>query len=290
MIVLYSLERFSETIVVSDILIKVDSRNHVGWAFKGFALAKLGENKKALKCLNKATKLNPNDFQTLYEKTKLLIQMKKYKDALKSYKRLIELDHENADLWLKVGNLFFSLKGYWGALKCYDNAIILKMEEKVTHKKLGKYYVESDTTQLTAAEKVMMEYYFSLFGISHKMLSLDDVNDALKYIAQNKKIKEKKVQDWYTRGVVLYELGCYYEAINCFRRVIAKKHKHARGWLGLGMALLRNQNFEEGLSAINRAIKLDPSLRESQKEMLDAVMKLIEMYKRIYLARERKSE
>ena len=134
MIVLYSLERFSDTIIVSDILIKVYPRNSVGWAFKGFALAKLGENKKALKCLNKATKLNHNDFQTLYEKTKLLIKMKKYKDALKSYKRLIELDHENADLWLKVGNLFFSLKGYWGALKCYDNAIILKMEEKVSKK------------------------------------------------------------------------------------------------------------------------------------------------------------
>ncbi len=72
---------------------------------KAVALRKLGRNKDALKSLNDALNLDPDDKLMLLEKADVFYEIGRYKQAAKIYTRLLASNPNDASLWNKLGNV-----------------------------------------------------------------------------------------------------------------------------------------------------------------------------------------
>jgi len=309
LLVIFLQEEFNDALIISNLLIKEDPKNFIGWAFRGFCFSKLGKEEEALASLERAIKLNSTDFQVIYEKTKLLAKLNKHKKILRCYKRLLEIDPENTTLWVKYSNLLYRLKKHDDALKGYTSAIQIMIKEKKTGEHFYRYYVDPDTEQLSPKEQVLENYYYHLLLLgpfastsewlkneevkkytSGNIFALPGFEDALNYYSTNPKINSKDLHDWHTAGLILYHFKYYVAAANCFRKVVKMNLYSSIGWFYLGMALFMANQFEDGFYAIDRAIKLNPELKDKFKPIFEAIIKRIDVYKQIYLWRLRKKE
>ena len=283
------LERYDELLTIANSLIAVTPNDSVAWLLKGSSLTNLGRDKEAFECLNKVLKMKPYNFYVIYEAVKLLKKLGKHKDVIKGYELLTKLDPENVELWLEFGSFYFNVEKYNEALQCYDRAIRIKVEEKITFRSLARFKIASNTKQLSSTEKILESYYMNSMGLSYEMFSLPDSFKAMTYVAKHKKVSDRNLKDWYMRGVTLYELGCYYEAINCFLRVIDKKPRFVDAWVGLTMSLFMNQNFNKALKALTHTISLSSYEPAKYEHLFVAAITRIEVFNKIYEASKKRS-
>ena len=73
----------------------------------------------------------------------------------------------------------------------------------------------------------------------------------------------RDVPSLIVKGFMLYELGWYKEAIECFDKVLEIQPKFAMAWYSKGCALLMLGRYEEALECFNKALAMgdDPWIR-----------------------------
>jgi tetratricopeptide (TPR) repeat protein len=86
---------------------------------------------------------------------------------------------------------------------------------------------------------------------------------ALEYYDQALKVDQNFQPAVYNRALVLRDLGRIDEAIVELRKVVAADPKSVGGLYNLGVLLIAQGNAQEGTRLVNKAIELDPSLRNS---------------------------
>jgi len=86
-------------------------------------LSNSGEYKEAIKCYNKALKIDPKFSRAWYNKGSAFHDLEKYKEAIKCYDKAIEINPEYAAAWNNKGVALEKQEKYKEAIKCYDKAI-----------------------------------------------------------------------------------------------------------------------------------------------------------------------
>lgn len=102
------------------------------WYKKALALKKLGRYDSALRCLNKALSLDPDDDKILLEKADICYELGRHEQAVKLYRKLLDSTPENITLWNKIGNTLFRLGYQKESEICYDKALNLDENNRVT--------------------------------------------------------------------------------------------------------------------------------------------------------------
>ena len=69
---------------------------------------------------------------------------------------------------------------------------------------------------------------------------------------------QQTAEDWFNKGIVLYNQDKYDEAIKAFDEAIKLDPKYAYAWNGKGIALADQGKYDEAIEAYDEAIKLDP--------------------------------
>lgn len=95
------------------------------WLKKAVALKKLGSYNRALKSLNRALSLSPDDKRLILEKADIFYELKRYESASKHYRLLLELEPDNIMIWNKLGNALFRLGYQNESRSCYEKALSL---------------------------------------------------------------------------------------------------------------------------------------------------------------------
>ena len=67
---------------------------------------------------------------------------------------------------------------------------------------------------------------------------------------------------FYNRGIALYNLQRYHEALASYDRALALRGDYAEALLNRGMALQRLQQLDSALASFDRALALNPNLAE----------------------------
>lgn len=97
-------------------------------------------------------------------------------------------------------------------------------------------------------------------------LLLDTGNDpeaALPFYGQALKFDPKLAKAWYNRGVVLYELGRYEEAIADYKQAIAIQPDKFEAWHARGLALRKLGQYQEAIANYDHAIALQPDFHKA---------------------------
>ncbi|MDM7913323.1 MAG: tetratricopeptide repeat protein, partial [Methanotrichaceae archaeon] len=93
------------------------------WIDKGNALAELGNYEEAVKALDNATKLSPQDKHIWMSKGLILsAHLGRYNESIEAYERAIHIDPGDADAWFGKGATLNKTGRYEEAIKSLDRA------------------------------------------------------------------------------------------------------------------------------------------------------------------------
>ncbi len=70
---------------------------------------------------------------------------------------------------------------------------------------------------------------------------------------------QQTVENWFNKGLALYDQGKYDDAIKCFDETVKLDPNYADAWLGKAIALDDLGKYDEAILAYDEAISLDPN-------------------------------
>ncbi|MGA9154381.1 MAG: tetratricopeptide repeat protein [Candidatus Nitrosopolaris sp.] len=84
-------------------------------------------------------------------------------------------------------------------------------------------------------------------------------NDGKAWYDKTIEIDPKNTDAWNGKGVALYNLGRYYEAIKCYDKAIEIDPNDVSPWHHKGNALRNLGKHNEAIESYDRAVKIDPN-------------------------------
>jgi len=108
-----------------DKALDLNPQNEIAWLNKGNALTKMGELIDALRCYNAAIKVNPEYEVAWNNKGNALARLGHFNEALACYDRALAIDPEYRGAWVNKGYVLTKLGRYAEATTCADRALRL---------------------------------------------------------------------------------------------------------------------------------------------------------------------
>jgi len=119
-----------------------DKKDIDAWVGKGEALYHLGQDLRAIKCFEKALKLDANFEEAWYYQGLSLTELEDYDKALESFDKAIRLFHEFKQAWLASGITLNKKGEHKKALACVNKA--MKIDSKFLPSIIGQLIIEFD--------------------------------------------------------------------------------------------------------------------------------------------------
>ena len=164
---------------------------------------------------------------------------------------------------MNFGNVLFDIRRHKQAIEKYDHVL------EITESQPALYYQGICFLETDQEEKALENFELILKNSpddSHTLLQKAIVLYNQKRYSDSLKIFEKIEKDWIKnisylelRSLVLYELNQLDDAIEWVKKSLSIEPKFANGWYNLACYSAKQNLNSESLSALKRAIELDPS-------------------------------
>ena len=246
----------------------------------GEGLFQLGKWQEAAEIYRRAIELNPNFSWSYYNLGKALIELQEWQEAVAVYRRAVELNPDFPWSYYELGNALLKLQKNPEAVAAILNAVILEQKFPEIYHKLGDALGEIAASDLEAA----INYYRQIVKnpeaepLYFKLIeSLKDTPKLAleigKGLAKENKIKAaiifyniaKEIQP--DNAAIIRELEKVLEKKNNLEKDIAARRQqienkpNAASYYHLGIALSREQKWEEAAVAYRSAFEIKPDFR-----------------------------
>ena len=229
-----NLGKHDKAIKCLDKAIKINPKDYMAWSNKGAELGNLGKHDKAIKCYDKAIKINPNDDKVWYNKGLALRYLKKHDKEIKCYDKAIKINPNLEKAWFSKGVTLENLGKHDEAIKCFDKAIKINPNDAGTWSNKG-------------------------VGLGN----LGKHGKAIKCFDKAIKINPNDDKVWYNKGTALGNLGKHGKAIKCFDKAIKINPNDDKVWYNKGAALRNLKKYDEEIKCYDKAIKINPKDAEA---------------------------
>jgi predicted O-linked N-acetylglucosamine transferase (SPINDLY family) len=193
-----------------------------------------GRHNEAVEAYDYVLKLNPNDVETLINKSSAYNELKKYDHSLRIADEAIKIKPLIPEAWVNKGTALSNLNLFEESIKAYKEAC-----------RLNPLCLDAWLNQ------------------SLPLNSLGRYDDALIACDETIKLQTNSDKAYANRAVTLYELKRYGEAINDFDKAIALNSNFAEYYFGKGIALHHNYAYSEALTEFNKAISIQPNYADA---------------------------
>lgn len=244
--------------------IKINSTNP--WAYTNLSCAydDISNKDEALKNLNLAIQINPNEIDAIYNKVLILKKYGDLEDALLTVNNLIKIN-PNFDLaYYLLGEVFYELNSKEQAIDSYLKSITLNPNNANAYFKLANIYlVKRDF------EKSLINYNLALNLNPNLVEAHSNKGNALKEIGElnqsilsytNAITLEQNFQDaYYNRAITYNELKIYDKSLDDYNSAIKLNPKESKYYINRASLLQEGGQFEKALNDYNIAYKLNPN-------------------------------
>lgn len=193
---------------------------------------------EALKFCELAFKDEPNRAETPYIAARCFVEMSNYKRAAGCFEQVFERDSTNATWMYEAALTYYAVPDDKKAIYWFERAA-------------AKGYKRSND-------------YLENLGNAHLNAgNFDRGADLLK------EVLERKPQDQevlYNLADAYYRGGKYQDAINYWDQVLTNDKKNANALYMIGMAYQKKGDKDKGMQLCDRAIQMDPSLKNLKQE------------------------
>ena len=189
-----------------------------------------GRHTEAIEAYDSALKIDPNDVETLINKSSAYNELKKYDHSLNIADEAIKINPLIPEAWVNKGTALSNLNLFEESIKAYEEAC-----------RLNPFCFDAWLNQ------------------SLPLNTLGRHGDALATCDETIKLQINSDKAYANRAITLYELKRYREAINDFDKAIALNSNFAEYYFGKGIALHHNYAYSEALTEFTKAISIQPN-------------------------------
>lgn len=182
-----------------------------------------------------------------------------YEEAIKRFNKSTELDPMFGRPYIYLGRSYLNLMRWHEAIPPFRTALRLAPEE--TKQEIVNIMIDA-----------LLAVAFSDFSEGNFSSSIDSLKEALKLKPQSGKLINELINALIANGIDLLSRGHTAEAINSFNEAIELSTDNINAYLGLAKSYFQNDDILKALSAVGKAMEIDPSNRDAQS-LLNQLMK-----------------
>jgi tetratricopeptide (TPR) repeat protein/S1-C subfamily serine protease len=232
------------------------------WLYQGKFAQLLEKYDKAIKSLDTAIQLEPNDLKLLNQKARIFSSSKQYNKSIYVYNEIIQKQPE-AYAYLNRGGAKYDLGNKQAAIIDFDRAIAInsKYAEAYSNRGLAKSDLGNkqaaiiDFDRAIAIDPEFAEAYsnrgLAKSDLGNKQAAIIDFDRAIA-------INPKYANAYNNRGGAKYDLGNKQAAITDFDRAIAINPEFAKAYYNRGHAKSDLGNKQAAIADFDRAIAINP--------------------------------
>jgi tetratricopeptide (TPR) repeat protein len=221
--------RYEEAIKAVEKAVQLKPEDAGLWTSLGKALLERKRDSEALLCFQHATRLDPLQFEAVSLSGILLFDAKRFEEALSHFDQAVRIKPDDAELWMKHGNALVNLERSAEALPSFQRVL------------------ELDPSHVDAAYRCG----FLLRGLKRPGEALACFDLCNRLLPGNAEVLEQ-------RGLTLHDLERFEEALTDNRQAHALNPDNAYLCNNIGEALRRLDRFEESLDWFDRALEMKP--------------------------------
>jgi len=234
----------------------------------GIASFITSEYEEALRFLDQAIALNPNDSFAYAYKGTVLVTVRQDKAAWKALEQSLRLNPENVLALAEKSSLALGLDRYEEALACANKALAkghAKRAVLLFVKTTALFHLSRYEEALAAAlEAIRFPPYNALVHtiIAEILCRLEHFSEALVAYEQALRVSLHSAYSWSNFGAILLRQGFASDALLAYERALQIGGEDAATFNGKGIALMELRLLPEAQAAFDRALLLAPGKEE----------------------------
>jgi tetratricopeptide (TPR) repeat protein len=268
----YQNGRYDETEKLAMSITQEFPKHQFGWKVLGAVLGQTGRNSEAIKAIQTAVTISPQDTETHYNLGNTLKELGRLEEAEASYIEAIGLKPDFPEAHYNLGYTLSKLGRLEEAEASYKQAIVLKPDFSEAHSNLGGTLqdlgrleeAEASYTQAIALKPDYVEAHYNLGITLQKLGRLDEAEVSY---TQAIVFKPDYAEAHSNLGATLQELGRLDEAEASYTQAIVLKPDYAEAHSNLGTTLKELGRLDEAEVSYSQAIVLKSDYAEAYRNL-----------------------
>ncbi|MDX1684558.1 MAG: tetratricopeptide repeat protein [Saprospiraceae bacterium] len=229
------------------------------------------QSRRALKSLEKAVALDPQNRTSLLKLMELQILLKRYVPALSTSQRLLTLDQQDHEVFFLRGLLFKEQNNDSLAIVNLQRAVDLDPEMTSAFIILGDLHEKKSSPLAEGyyrnAVRSGPEDFNALHAYAFYLQNHGKPEKALEQYSTMMRIDSTSPAPYLNSAVILMESGDHEGAIPHLNTTIERDSTFTLAYYYLGQCLREEGNISGARSAFEKAIELDPRYTEAKEEL-----------------------
>jgi tetratricopeptide (TPR) repeat protein len=238
------------------------------WKYQSSSFRELEKYDAALKAINIAIELEPNDLTLRSEKASILRMNKQYRSAIEIYDRMIVPNQSDAYLYLNRGLAKNEFGDNIGANIDYNEAIRINPNYSLAYNNRGAMKSElgdfsGSIADYNVAIKLNSDLANAYYNRGRSKTELRDYSGAISDYNRAIDIKPNYALAYNNRGISKFRMGDIIGASVDYKRSIALNPNSAEAYTNLGVIKYISGDKAGALIDYNRSIVLNPNSAEA---------------------------
>lgn len=226
----------------------------------------------ALRAIQKAADLFPNDIPTLLKLCRTQVTLQRYEEAMRTLDRILTIDPQNAEAHMLFGFNFKELGDTARAINSFQKAVNFNSDLLDAWINLGQLHESKGhivaEKYFNAAIEVAPENITAYHAKADFLSRQDDLNGALEVYRQILAINPEYKEAYYNSGLLYLDLDSIAEARNQFDLLIKASPLHIRGYYYRGYCAELAGNKEEAIADYQKALRFAPDYRLAKEGLI----------------------
>ncbi|MBS2008857.1 MAG: tetratricopeptide repeat protein [Cyanobacteria bacterium SZAS TMP-1] len=221
-------KKYKDAIAHYGTALTIDKKYLYAYKRRGHCYYSEGDHQAALKDLNKAIQMDPNDKTTIMERVYTYHVLNRNQEAMEDCKRIIAIDPKDAEAYNMIGHSLAHLQKWQDSLEACDKA--LKLDPKY---KWAFYNRARAKTELGQSAKAHADFDAAI------------------------KIDSKFKEALYSHGILYRDEKQYPKSIASLTAAIKSDPEDPLSYCARGCAEVRNGNYKECIEDCTKSLKLN---------------------------------
>jgi tetratricopeptide (TPR) repeat protein len=255
----YEQKKWQETILLCQQIIQINSNLAEIYKLWGNSLQQIGQNEEALKLYNQALEINPEFAEVYANIGSIYARQKNWQEALNYYQKAVNLNPKLAPVYRNIAKIFKENGQNEQSIQATYQASLIEPEKTTPEEyyQIANYLLKQNQTDkaISCLRRAIeynpdfLEAYQQLAEIAQKQGNLDQAGNYYRKIVElQAKLTTKKVEK--SEKTLQSETDL----------ATLKQTNSAEGLANLGSMYAQKRQWEEAISAYQKALAINPKL------------------------------
>ena len=225
--------------------------------------SKLNRSQEALDFLNQYLDKFSFSETAWYEYGQFHFNKKNYEEAIKGFDYLLAINSSAVGVYANKAACYEAMGEWDKAIAVYEEMLDLEYTKAFTYYKIGLCYKEAKklVPALTSFQKSLREdpqFYLAMMEQSYLYEELGNPKEALYFAQEATALNEGNIE-YHKRLAFLYiTCGEYEESLTCLKKLIESEPTRFYNWYAYSEVLMLIGEYEEAITILEKALKVHP--------------------------------